>query len=244
MAGGMDADKYADRKAIAVAVNRTGRCVKQRPDPAGRYVNPSLGRCELHLLPYWRWCKPASLLWEHGCAVSVTLLLRFLLEASLVCLLIQILHLPLLIDNLRRNEIRVACREWWVDNMSYTIFPEVRFRPRQRRQSADDKISFNPCACGYTCGMPEDGDQSMAPAAEPPGTPSGLGYPKPIRLGLPAISWYLWPTAGSCEEYTNTTTIIIPPPFYEVEYPFVSLPQAAFCRGPAASHPSRRARAA
>ena len=81
------------------------------------------------------------------------------------------------------------------------------------------------CRCGYTCGP--DGETDL----------DDVHYPLPIRLGLPSITWYLRTAIGSCQEYTNTSSIIIPPPFVDesTPYPFVTTPRSAFC-----THPSQR----
>jgi hypothetical protein len=52
-------------------------------------------------------------------------------------------------------------------------------------------------------------------------------FPLPIRLGLPSIAWYLRPAIGSCQEYTNASSAIIPPPFCHLVGHLLQLPKKA-----------------
>ena len=54
-----------------------------------------------------------------------------ILELVVVLLLMFVFMLPQMMDNWRRNEMRVECREWWTTN-------------------ATTKLPFHPCHCGYS----------------------------------------------------------------------------------------------
>ena len=278
-----DAPPYAERKAIAIAINHTNRCMKAVPNPSdGIYINPATGqRCDLERLPFFRWQRAPNIMWEHGCSVSVSLLMRFLLEASLVCMLLFAISLPQAVENYSRNMLRVECRTWWVENASYAAFPTAaRPQRRDRRVELDAADSYdaydeddaaaatsqaaaaertvhlvglNTAACGYSY---FDIDHSSPPSnAKANGGSDGDATARrlqrssggdsfgetaadadviylPIRPGLPTISWYLWPARGSCEEYTNETTVIVPTPSTPLTpHPFVGASQARWCRG-------------
>jgi hypothetical protein len=229
------ASTYAQRKVVAIAINHISRMVKRISAPEGTYVDETGATYNLERLRFWRLCKPAAYMWDHHCTVAVTLLLRVLLESMVVCVLLGLVSLPLLLDNVKRTSARVQCRRWWQFNASCALFnddvnpecpPELQ-NPGETFLPPDSELTSD-CPCGFTCGR--DGNSP--------------GVPLPLRrVDMPPdISLVLYPAIGSCEEYTNDTTILIPPPLLSDEqravgvrnglsdgFPFIDVPLAPFC---------------
>ena len=135
---------------------------------------------------------------EFGCGVAVELLLRFQWECCGALLLMFLLTIPASWSNWTRNQVRNSCRAF--------LSSVVVGLPALHNTSSSFVINASasadaPAECGY----------------------SSL----PVRMPPPRRSFYLDATLGACEEFSNSTSLILPE--FSSPYPYVRTPAAAYC---------------
>ena len=196
----------------------------------GKYLNVTTGdRFDAEGLPLVRTCVPRGYLAHFQLPAAVSLLLRFLLEVSVVLLLAFCCAVPVLQDNIGRMQVRNDCRAlalsvWSAANgtapimtprgmpgglLHAQVVSSLRRPPRPPNGTAPEISALDELMLQYLT--------------------DGCGIINGVREEIEAVPWYLMAGRGSCEEYNDVTDDIQIDPLHADGDPFIDKPGAAYC---------------
>ena len=228
-------------------------CVDLTQSETGVYRNEKTGMCyDAKRLPLVRCGKERGHLAHFQLPVAVSLLLRFLLEASLVLLLMWCLAIPTMLNNIERSGVRNECRELTGQALQQAACPnrtemgsgEMPSKgPGGSRRASEVDLDWFESNCGDPC-APWASELRLSVEAIPVSFEDCAGSPLILRrFCLPSIATecplvassqsYLQPSRGSCEEYNSNTNDTQIDPLYCITGscidPFVDA-NSAYCR--------------
>lgn len=171
-------------------------CLEITQAADGEFLNTAdMRRYDARPLPVLRWCWPRGRLANYQLPVSVSLLLRFMLEAPIALLLMLVLSSPALVDNMRRTAVRNECRA-----LRAELAAELAIAGLGGAELDRGINGTNDGLHGTT-----NGTSSRVSSLESRLGSCGGAY-APVRSSLPPVPLLLAPGLGSCEEYSNSTS--------------------------------------